>query len=102
MRIIIVLTFVLVATSGISQRLPDPITLPNGWKLSPAGMAKPLGDLPLNLVISSKGKYMAAVNCGQSVQSIQLFDPHTNQQLDSITIPKAWYGLAFSRDEKQL
>src|SRR4051812_39018421 len=92
----------IIALQVNAQKLPSAITLPNGWKLSPAGTAKQLGDLPLNMVISSKGKYMAVVNCGQSIQSIQLFDPKTLQQFDSVVIARTWYGLAFTADEKKL
>ncbi len=78
------------------------VLLPNGWKLSPAGRALPLGDLPLNMQISASGRLMAVTNNGQSTQSIQLIDPKTERQLDERIIKKAWYGLAFSHDEKTL
>lgn len=78
------------------------VRLPNGWHLSPAGRSLPLGDLPLNLVLSPSGKYLAATNNGQSVQSIQLIDPVTEKELDKLIIPKSWYGLCFSADEKSL
>ncbi|ULQ52030.1 bifunctional YncE family protein/alkaline phosphatase family protein [Flavihumibacter fluvii] len=80
----------------------DRVRLPNGWHLSPAGRSLPLGDLPLNLVLSASGKYMAATNNGQSVQSIQLIDPVKEKLLDKVIIPKSWYGLCFSADEKSL
>jgi YVTN family beta-propeller protein len=76
--------------------------LPNGWSLTPAGTSLPLGDLPLNIAVSKTGRYAAVTNNGQSTQTIQLFDTKTDRQLDSIVIPKSWYGLTFSADEKQL
>ena len=78
------------------------VLLPNGWKLSPAGRALPLGDLPLNMQVSASGKLMAVTNNGQSTQSIQLIDPKNERQLDEKIVGKAWYGLAFSHDEKKL
>ncbi|WP_299285131.1 YncE family protein, partial [uncultured Mucilaginibacter sp.] len=78
------------------------VLLPNGWKLSPAGRALPLGDLPLNMQLSASGKLLAVTNNGQSTQSIQLIDPNTEKLLDQKTIKKSWYGLAFSKDEKKL
>ena len=78
------------------------VKLPNGWSLTPVGKGLPLGDLPLNLVVSSSGKYAAVTNNGQSVQSIQLFDVKNQKQLHAVTIPKAWYGLQFSSNEKYL
>ncbi|TWI85527.1 YVTN family beta-propeller protein [Lacibacter cauensis] len=78
------------------------VRLPNGWQLSPAGRMLPLGDLPLNIAVSKTKRYMAVTNNGQSVQSIQLIDPKAEKILHSIIIPKSWYGLTFSEDEKFL
>ena len=78
------------------------VLLPNGWKLSPAGTSLQLGDLPLNIQLSSSGKLLAVTNNGESTQSIQLIDPVHDQILDQKTVGKAWYGLAFSHDEKKL
>ncbi|NIG54104.1 bifunctional YncE family protein/alkaline phosphatase family protein [Chitinophaga sp. Cy-1792] len=78
------------------------ILLPNGWKLSPAGHSIQLGDLPLNIRLSSSGKYLAVTNNGQSTQSVQLIDPKSATILDSSIVGKAWYGLEFSNDEKHL
>ncbi|HXB39081.1 MAG TPA: YncE family protein, partial [Bacteroidia bacterium] len=78
------------------------ITLPNQWKLTPVGKSIPLGDLPLNLVISPNKKYMAVTNNGQSTQSIQLIDVRNQIVLDTREIAKSWLGLAFSSDSKSL
>ena len=78
------------------------VTLPTGWTLSPVGRSLPLGDLPLNIAVSHSKKLMAVTNNGQGVQSIQLIDPISEKLLDSVVIPKSWYGLTFSADEKHL
>lgn len=78
------------------------VLLPNGWTLSPAGRSLPLGDLPLNIAVSRSKKLMAVTNNGQSVQSIQLINPATEKILDNVVVPKCWYGLKFSADEKYL
>eukprot|EP01037_Dinobryon_pediforme_P008436 gene8436-8524_t len=78
------------------------VLLPNGWKLSPAGHGIALGDLPLNMQLSSSGKLLAVTNNGQSTQSVQLIDPKTEKLLDERVLGKSWYGLAFSHDEKKL
>ena len=78
------------------------ITLPNGWKLSPAGKSLPLGDLPLNMAVSSSKKLMAVTNNGQSTQSLQLIDVKNEKVLDKIIIGKSWLGLKFSTNEKYL
>ncbi len=78
------------------------INLPNGWSLTPVGSSLPVGDLPLNIAISSSKKYMAVTNNGQSTQSLQLIDVKNKVILDSVDIPKSWLGLKFSADEKYL
>src|ERR1700722_7145388 len=78
------------------------ILLPNGWSLTPAGRSLPLGDLPLNIAVSSSRRYLAVTNNGQSTQTLQLIDAVKEQILDSVIIPKSWLGLAFSADEKYL
>ncbi|WP_448633901.1 YncE family protein [Pedobacter panaciterrae] len=78
------------------------ILLPNGWKLSPAGRSINLGDLPLNMQLSSTGKFLAVTNNGQSIQSLQLIDPKTEAILDEQVLAKSWYGLAFSKDEQHV
>ncbi len=80
----------------------QPITLPNGWRLSPAGNSIPLGDLPLNMAVSPSKKFIAVTNNGQSVQSIQLIDVATEKECSAVIIPKSWVGLAFSDDEQFL
>jgi len=78
------------------------VGLPNGWSLTPAGHSLPLGDLPLNMAVSSSGTLVAVTNNGQSTQTLQLIDRVKEQVLDSVIIPKSWLGLKFSGDEKFL
>jgi YVTN family beta-propeller protein len=78
------------------------VSLPNGWRLTPAGKHLPLGDFPMNMAVSSSKKYIAVTNNGQSVQSIQLIDVRNEKLLSTVVIPKSWYGLKFSADGKFL
>lgn len=78
------------------------VTLPNGWSLSGAGKSIPLGDFPLNLIVSPSGKLMAVTNNGQSKQSIILISSNDEKILDEIEIAKSWYGLAFDKNETRL
>lgn len=106
MRSLFLVTIVIfLCYAGVTQSstiLPKKVTLPNGWSLSPAGRHLPLGDLPLNIVVSASGNLLAVTNNGQSVQSLQLVDPKTEKVLHSVIVPKSWYGLKFSADEKFL
>ena len=85
-----------------SQLTKNRVTLPNGWQLSPAGRSFALGDFPLNIAVSATAKYMAVTNNGQSIQSLQLINPKTERVFHNVIIPRSWYGLAFSKDEKFL
>ena len=78
------------------------VLLPNGWSLSPAGRSIPLGDLPLNIAVSSSKKWMAVTNNGQSTQTLQLIDLKSEKQLHWVEIPKSWYGLKFGSNDKYL
>lgn len=104
----IFLFFLLFKTGLWAQQLPGQapgaasILLPNGWSLTPAGRSLPLGDFPLNLALSPDGRYLAATNNGQGDQSLQLIDARKGQILQSIGVPEAWLGLAFSDDSHTL
>jgi len=87
---------------SVAAQAQKELTLPNGWSLSPAGRSLPLGDLPLNMAISSSKKLMAVTNNGQSKQTLQLIDTRDEKILDNIEIKKSWLGLHFSSDEKYL
>lgn len=105
-KILIVACLMFVITAAHTQTMQQleskRIGLPNGWSLTPVGKSLPLGDLPLNIAISSSKKYMAVTNNGQSTQSIQLIDVKREKVLDNVEIPKSWLGLKFSADEKYL
>lgn len=77
-------------------------SLPNGWSITKIGNSLPLGDLPLNMVVSHSKKLIAVTNNGQSIQSLELIDPIKEIVLDKIIVPKLWYGLKFSADDKFL
>ena len=99
--IIVLVIFSCVIDAG-GQMIAQQVTLPNGWKLSPAGRSFPLGDLPLNILVSASGRYMAVTNNGHSEQQIQLIDTKSEKVIDSVVIRKAWYGLAFTSDDRFL
>ncbi|MFZ4619529.1 MAG: bifunctional YncE family protein/alkaline phosphatase family protein [Bacteroidota bacterium] len=80
----------------------DRVTLPNGWSLTPVGKQIPLGDLPLNIAVSSSKKYCAVTNNGQSKQSIQLIDIKAQKTVAEVPVAKSWGGLAFSADDRFL
>jgi YVTN family beta-propeller protein len=104
MRKLFIAILLFITVQGFSQSLEDleknRVGLPNGWSLTPVGKNIPLGDLPLNLVVSHNKKFLAVTNNGQSTQTIELLDRKKGKRLDSISIAKSWYGLAFSKNDK--
>src|SRR2546423_7100145 len=99
---IAILATVFCRSQTLQQLESKRVHLPNGWSLTPAGKSLPLGDLPLNIVVSPSKKILAVTNNGQSTQSLQLIDVKNEKVLSTITIPKSWYGLKFTADEKLL
>ena len=98
-KYLVILALCMINSIAIAQK---ELTLPNGWSLSPAGRSLPVGDLPLNIAVSSSKRYIAVTNNGQGRQSLQLIDVRNEKLLDNITVAKAWLGLKFSSDEKYL
>jgi YVTN family beta-propeller protein len=78
------------------------VHLPNGWSLTPVGKSLRLGDLPLNMAVSSTKRYLAVTNNGQSTQHLQLIDVKNLKNISTVKIPTSWYGLKFSADENFL
>ncbi len=103
-KLLFLLWLVLATTGSYSQSdtAVKRVHLPNGWSLTPVGKSLAVGDLPLNIAISSSQKYIAVTNNGQSTQTIDLIDALSKKRLDSVIIPKSWLGLRFSADEKYL
>lgn len=76
--------------------------LPNRWILTPAGSNIPVGDLPLNMVISPDKKILAVTNNGYTRQFISLIDMKTDSVVAELPVEKSFYGLAYSADGKRL
>ena len=100
--LLIVLIGIKTGSTQVNTTIQERIELPNGWSLTPAGKSLSLGDLPLNLTISTSKKWMAVTNNGQGKQTLQLIDLKNEKILDEIGIAKSWLGLKFSADEKFL
>lgn len=99
---VIIIFYPAAFSQSLQQIESKRVHLPNGWALTPVGKSLPLGDLPLNMAVSPSKKLIAVTNNGQSVQSLQLIDTRKDILLDSVILPKSWYGLKFSADGKML
>jgi YVTN family beta-propeller protein len=95
-------SFLFIFSQTPEQLQSKRVKLPNGWSLTPVGKSLSLGDLPLNIAVSPSKKYLAVTNNGEGTQTLQLIDVKGEKVLHTIKIPKSWYGLKFSVDEKFL
>ena len=83
--------------------LPDgSIRLHNRWTLTPAGFQIPVGTLPLGMVVSSDGKYLAVPNNGYSEHFISIINLERRMEVRAIGLDDAFYGIAFSRSGDRL
>ncbi len=93
----LVILFFSTNASAQNTYLPQPVELPNGWSLSPAGTAVNLSsDLPLNMAISPSKKYVAITENGDGKEGIGLIDLKKEKLLSFTQMPAAWLGLQFS------
>jgi YVTN family beta-propeller protein len=86
-----------------SDRAPNHFSngsdLPNGWRITPAGKAiASMGDLVLNMLPSPDGRIVVATHGGFTANGINIIDAKTQKQIQQITLPSAWLGLAWSSD----
>ncbi|HET6255262.1 MAG TPA: bifunctional YncE family protein/alkaline phosphatase family protein [Puia sp.] len=94
----------LLAATHLAAQTPGSRTLlPNGWSLTPAGHSIPLSsDLPLNMAFSPDGVHLAVTNNGGGRQTIDLINLKQRRLVASVTIKKAWLGLAFAKQHPWL
>lgn len=87
---------------AMAQEIAEPVMLPNGWRLTPAGRQLPLGDLPLNMAVSPDQHWLAVTNNGYGRQCVKLFDIRREVETADVTLKSSWYGLCFGRDGRHL
>ena len=70
-------------------------TLPNGWRVTPAGRAIDLpGDMPGNIVVLDGGRRALVNTCGFHDHSLNLVDLDAGKVVESVPFAKSWIGLA--------
>jgi len=113
----VLITFALIvcaaAISPLAQRGPtapawpgykgDGVTLlPNGWRIAPEGRHVTVGDLPMNLVLSPDGRFVAISTSGFSKPALSIFDTKSLQIVTRAELDHTWLGLAWHPDGKRL
>jgi DNA-binding beta-propeller fold protein YncE len=77
-------------------------TLPNGWRISPAGNPTALGTLPLHMAEDPSGRWLAVVNGGYGDLSLAIVDETSGHVVTSAPLAQAFYGVAFGHDGRTL
>ncbi|MCC6697730.1 MAG: glutaminyl-peptide cyclotransferase [Candidatus Hydrogenedentes bacterium] len=99
---------VLVASLSLcgSAQIPGPsdghYLLPNGWSISPIGKSVPTEDLLLNLSPAPDGRAVVALHCGYNDHGLVVLDALTDEAVQRIPLPTAWFGLAWHPDGTKL
>ncbi len=62
----------------------------------------PVGDLPLNLLITEDEKWAITTNNGESTPSLSLIDLSVFKEVQRVSLHNAWRGLAFDEKGKRL
>ena len=76
--------------------------LPNGWRIAPEGRHMTVGDLPMNLVPSPDGRFVAISTSGYAKPALSIFDTKTLQVINRIEIDHTWLGLVWHPDGTRL
>jgi YVTN family beta-propeller protein len=76
--------------------------LPNGWRIAPEGRHVTVGDLPMNLVSSPDGRFLAISTSGWAKPALSIFDTRTLQIVNRVEVEHTWFGLVWHPDGKRL
>ncbi len=82
--------------------IPGGYSLPNGWRITPAGKAIPTEDLILNLTSSKDERVVIAQHGGFNPHGLVVIDSATEEAVQRIGLRSAWLGLAWSHDGVKL
>ncbi|MBI2435420.1 MAG: beta-propeller fold lactonase family protein [Candidatus Hydrogenedentes bacterium] len=82
--------------------IPEGYLLPNGWRITPVGNVVKTHDLLLNIVNAPDGAALVALHGGYNPHGLVVLDPETDEAVQRIALPSAWFGLAWSTDGTRL
>src|SRR5690242_19925076 len=98
----VILAAALTATVQHAYRVPNlkdstgSVTLPNGWRITPAGKhIKLAGDLPMKMASVDGGSRLLVLTAGFHDHSLTVIDPRTLAVTATLDVVKAWDGMAF-------
>lgn len=88
--------------TAVDQSFSDATRLPTGVHLNPAGVSHPVGPLPLAIAVAPGGNRAVLLLNGWARVGIQVVDWRTGRATQTIELPAAFLGLAFSPDGQWL
>jgi YVTN family beta-propeller protein len=80
----------------------DATRLPTGVRLDPAGVVHPVGPMPLSVVMAPGGDRAVLLLNGWSRTGVQVVDWKSGRVTQTVDLPAAFLGLAFSPDGQWL
>ncbi|MDQ6824970.1 MAG: hypothetical protein M3007_05840, partial [Candidatus Eremiobacteraeota bacterium] len=104
--VFIVATLTMIAIMPASHVAPAQAdaytTLPNGWRISPAGSTTALGTLPLHMIEDPSGRWLAVTNGGYGALALTIIEEATGHVAATMPLTQAFYGIAFSHDGRNI
>ncbi len=79
-----------------------PVTLPNGWRLTPAGRQVPLSTLPMSIALAPRGKHAVVLNGGFLPPTLSVIDTAAGRETARVEVKDAWHGLTFNASGDKL
>jgi YVTN family beta-propeller protein len=75
------------------------VTLPNGWRITPAGATIPLpGDMPLRMLVSADGRYLLVNTGGYHDHSVNVVDLQSRRLVQSVNVLTDWAGMCMDAE----
>ena len=78
------------------------IVLPNQWSLKPTGKQVKLGDFPVQVTLHPSQPWAAVLHAGYGDHEVAIIDLKAASVVSRVSIPQAFYGMAFDREGKRL
>jgi YVTN family beta-propeller protein len=78
-------------TAASAQSVPD------GWKLTPAGTQIKVDGFPMSYALTPDGKYLLTLNGARGATSVSVIDLASAKELNRTPVPDAWQGIAIAK-----
>ncbi len=94
-----IVTLAVYSRSDVLLKPGAKVTLPNGWRISPAGELLRTGDQVIDFAVSPDGAKVIAVHAGYNAHGLAVIDRRTARITQSVDLDSAWLGMAWANNE---